>query len=571
MAFDWNTGQPAKKKSGFDFNSGNDVRAHILEHVQTEPAKPKGFFSQVGNIGKSVFNAFTSSEQTLGKGLSTVFDSNTQQTVSDVNKKDQTGQQNLINGIHQESDPIKKQHLVETLKKLYGADYQSPTAEEINPGFGLSNKQVVGAALGTGLDVLSAGSYGKGASLAENTGKLVTKSEIAANLAEKVGLNAVKITNPIAEQIAKKTLTETLTGIGKKTAVRAVEGAGMGYGYDVSQNLQNNKENPYKPGTGFYIGGTIPIALGAFEATKAITKSFAPRIVNSLVKPKVADFSYGKNPGRAVTEMGITGNNLQDFGEKIGNARQEVGRKIGTIYSAPENATKIVNLEPDIQKIDQAMADAAKGGKNNQNIVTTLQNLKDALLYDHKVNADGSIVRVGDIPANLSNVDLKKAFDLKQKVAEATQFTGRPSDDKTVNSVLKNIYGGIKDKLNKTVGNPELTKLNEQYADLTSAEIAVKNRDKIVQRANLVSLPGAVEGLGAAITAALATGGAAIPTILAGASGLALDKALSSTAVKTRVAAWLGSATPSMLDKLPSEVKTTLIRLFPKFVSKLGK
>ena len=50
---------------------------------------------------------------------------------------------------------------------------------------------------------------------------------------------------------------------------------------------------------------------------KHFKKETAPRFINSLIKPKQADFSYGKNPGRTVSELGITGNNLSDFANNI--------------------------------------------------------------------------------------------------------------------------------------------------------------------------------------------------------------------------------------------------------------
>lgn len=430
------------------------------------------------------------------------------------------------------------------------------TQADLLPHANDTNLQAIGNVVQTGADILSAGTYGAAAKEAE-TGILLAKQA--------------------ATPVAKVGLAQTLKNIALKTAARAGIGAGTGYTYDVANNLQEGKTGgeALTPGMGTLIGGVAPILVGGVQAGAAFTKDSAPRFINSLIKPKQADFSYGKDPGRTVAELGITGNSLPDFANNITTAKQEIGNQIGAIYSAPENASIRIDATPEITKIDDAIAEAAKGGRGNQAIVTALQNTKDALLYEHQVNADGVIEKVGTTPRDLTNLTPQEAFDLKSLVAQQTKFTGNPSDDKTVNSILKNIYGGIKEKLNTLVGanNPELTDLNQKYADLTSAELATHNRDAIVKRADVISMPIKVGGA-TAIISALATGGAAVPAILAGATAAALDKALESTAVKTRVAAWLGSQSPSAIGKILEqnpEIKTVLIRALPKLSSLLGK
>ena len=79
-------------------------------------------------------------------------------------------------------------------------------------------------------------------------------------------------------------------------------------------------------------------------------------------------------------------------------------------------------------------------------------------------------------------------------------------------------------------------------------------------------------GGSAAIIAAIGTGGAAVPVILAGASAAALDKALGSTAVKTRVAAWLGSQKPSTVAKIIQQnpgIREVLYRVWPKLAAQI--
>ena len=354
---------------------------------------------------------------------------------------------------------------------------------------------------------------------------------------------------PVVEGAAKATLGTTLEDIGVKSAVRAGVGGATGYGYDVSQNLQKGKNGveAFTPGMGTALGTAIPLGIGGIEAGVAISKNMAPRFINSLIKTNAASSSYGKDPGRTVSAMGITGNNLSDFADNIGKAKNDVGSNIGDIYAKPENANIKINAAPTVSRLDAAISGAPKGGKNNQGIVTTLQTVKDALLYEHGADSEGNVVKVLDtnghaIPRDLSSLSPEEAFQLKQDVAAQTQFTGKPSDDKTVNSILKGMYGDLNSKLNTAVSptSPETTGLNQTYADLTSAELATRNRDAVVQRSSQVRMPVKV-GEAAGIITAIATGGAAIPAILAGVGTAGLDKALGSTAVKSRIAAWLGS------------------------------
>lgn len=509
--------------------------------------------------------------------------------------------------------------------------------------------QVLGHAGGVALDIVSAGSYGKLASGAKS-GELLT--------------TARKVATPIVEQGVRKTLGQTLKTIGKETAIKTAEGAGLGYAYDVAGNLQQGEigKEAFKPGLGTVIGGSIPVVIGGVRAGVAITKDAAPRFINSLIKPKQADFSYGKDPGRTVSEMGITGNNLKDFEHNITTAKNDIGQKLGDIYSSPKNANIRIDVSSDIAKIDDAIKEAAKGGKNNQTIVNQLQNIKDSLLYEHGINDSGDIVKSipqpikesilshvtsaeqileavqqrgktlsptemaelidrvrinaadqlvhqgqeaiaseirnidiskvrtpgalkkifldvvaeGMPPRDLSTLNPQEAFEFKKIISEATQFTGRPSDDKKVNSILKEIYGGVKEKLNTnlSVNNPEITKLNQQFADLTSAELATRNRDMIVKRSNLISLPATEAAVGGAVISAIVSGGAAIPAILGGASALAVEKAFESPAVKTRVAAWLGNQTPGVISAFLAEnpqIAPLMRRSFPIISSKLSK
>lgn len=540
-----------------------------LAELNTNPANdlttnkgPLGnFISNVATGVKKGIGLFTGSENAAGQDIAAALPG----SVTGTDALSKTNEQGLNSDIafvkaigeqRRAGIPITptQQAIYDHLLQTHGAP--QTTAADLTPAITKTNAQVAGDFGGVAADIATAGTYSKAGLLGADAMKLPGLTR-ATPVVSSVGKQTVK-------DIAKQTLSRTLTG------------GGVGYGYDVANNLQEGKTGlpALTPGAATLAGATIPALVGGVKMGVAITKEQAPRFINSLVKPKLADFSYGKDPGRTVSELGITGNSLSDFGHNITAAKKDVGKKLGAIYKSPENANVRINAASDISKIDTAMSEAAKGGKNNQTIVNQLKNIKDAILYEHAIDENGNIVKVGDTPRDLSKLSPQEAQALIQHVADQTQFTGRPSDDKTVNSILKQIYGSIREKINKgvSVSNPEIEKLNQQYADLTSAEIATRNRDKIVQRSNFVSLPSGGAATGGAIVAAIATGGSAIPVALAGASSYAVEKAFESAAVKTRVASWLGKQTPNYIQKYLRDnpkIAPVFVRTFPALVGKL--
>lgn len=453
------------------------------------------------------------------------------------------------------SDPDRKKKLLEMSIKAFKA--AGKTSGDI-VGEVRSKPQIAGDAAGTLLDILLFGTYGK------------------ATTGMKTLQLAPKVAKPLAKVAVNQTTKEALKNITKKTAVRSAVGGGTGYAYDISQSLQEGKTGveALKPRMGALLGAAIPIGVGAIQAgstiTKVYSKKLATRYINSLVKPSKAGFSYGKDPGKTVSEMGIIGNSMDDFGNNITRAKGEVGQKIGDIY---KNSVDKFDITNEVKKLDDAINKVAKGGKGNQKIVTNLINIKEALLYGAKVDASGNIVKARNKARNLSNLSADDVFQVKQLLASQTKFTGNPSDDKLVNSVLTDIYSGLKSTLNKKIAktNPAILGLNEKYANLTAAELAVRNRDMILKRASMVSAPLKAGGAAGLITA-IATGGRAIPSLLVATSAVALEKALESTPVKTRVAAWLAKESPSVVQSILTRnpgISTVLYRSFPKLGAQL--
>lgn len=565
--------------------------------VTAAQEKNKTFVDKAVDVAKNVGSAIISSEKNFGESMAAA--------ATNILPEDWTGvaQMKEANAARQKTidsaiigmGKAKAEGKTDVLgmyKKILSDTLNTPinTMEDLYPAIKKSNLQVAGEAGGVLLDILSAGSYGTAAKGA-TTGNLLTSAanKTAINVAEQQTIKniAAQTGKTIAQVTAEEAMKKVVPTVGgaavkviaKETGKRMAVGAGTGYAYDVSNNLQEGKTglDAATPGMGTILGGTIPALVGVYKGTKAVTKTLAPKFINSLIKPKTADFSYGKDPGKVVSELGITGNNLDDFGKKVTQVRQDLGAMLSSSYQHATDQGIKVDLTDEVNSLDQAMAEAAKGGKSNQGVVTALQNAKDALLFDHTIDANGVITKTGTTPKDLSSLTPNQAFDLKKLVSDQTKFTGNPSDDKTVNMALKKVFGGIKDKLNDSVSgvSPEIVDLNEKYGSLLSAEIAIANREAILKKSNMISFPVKTGAAAAAGIMAAFTGGASVVlTLLAGLGAAGVEKTLESTAVRTRMAKFLGSTSPSVLSKFFIEnpgIKDAIYRAIPKAASLIDK
>lgn len=280
-------------------------------------------------------------------------------------------------------------------------------------------------------------------------------------------------------------------------------------------------------GYGVAKGAGKGIIKGVELASKGLGK--APgAVINSLIKPLLKDFSYGKNPGRAVASEGIVANNLDELATKIGQRRQEIGKEIRV--KLIQNSKQRVDYRQVLKPLDDAINEASKSPRSNEGLIKRLNDLKLDLLQAKVDPNTGQIIG----KRNLIDLTPEEAFEFKSQVGELTKFTGNPSDDQLVNKAMKKIYGIAKEGLNKAV--PGLRTRNERYANLMSAEIATKYRDKIQSRQNIIPLAEKITGLGAAV-ASLASGD---PTVfIKGLMAIGLERAITSPSVKTRLAAGL--------------------------------
>jgi len=373
--------------------------------------------------------------------------------------------------------------------------------------------------------------------------------------AGQLGLTMLPV-GKIAAGATKIATTAGLKGLAARGAGEAMTAVGAGYGYDVATNLKEGKTGAEvaKPGLGAALGAALPVAGAVATGARSAAQSLAPKLINSLIKPLSKQFTYGKDPGRTVAELGITGNNFDELATNIRTARTSVAERLQT-EATQVSLREPLHLSPALEPFDNAIKSAVEN--NDQALLNRLMEAKKALTGIFKLEK-GLVKQTGT--RLVDNLDYAQGLEFKRRIGNLTKWTGQKTEDDTVNGALTRAYAFAKEAMDEAAENssPEkaamLKKLNQQYADLTSAEIATKYRDVIEKRHNMINLPGKLGLVGAAVSAPF-TGG--LSTLAMAAGSIAADKALSSPGFKTRAAKYLAriGKTDGLVSNLPGLTK----------------
>ncbi len=356
--------------------------------------------------------------------------------------------------------------------------------------------------------------------------------------------------NPIANPLAKaagvaggllsggKILSAPKTLLGKMGA-----GAAAGALYSPTEDFTDVKKRAEQA----VIGGTFPATTAALSkvgsiARKGISEITPAKIINSVIKPLKKDFVYGKNPGRAIAEEGIVGNDLDDLYLKIKNRMDELGNELGSQY---KESNKTINTKGLLDSLMLSKDKAMAAPKTNSALISRI---------------DDAISDVSGIVANKKKMSVYDAHKAKQIIGDITKWTGSQSDDSCINKALQGVYRKLKTRIETEI--PGVKKQNERFADFISAKNAIEHRIAYSQRNNINSLTSNLAGLG---TSAISVSGglSAIPAITLGFVSQQIVRALGTPAAKTRIARLLSKASKVKLLNLSKEA--------PEFVSAVNK
>jgi hypothetical protein len=370
-------GQSPSISSTQPTNQGTPIKMTRAEYeakygVQEQPQE-KGLLRRMGE-------GLISSEIAAGKMIGTAISSVTQRKNIEetIKRYNETGDK-WSEMAKKETDPIKKQLYMKNAQQSYldGGKVWDEVIGNENLEKGSSIKQVAGAFGGVALDVATMGSYGQAAKLAKTGQRL--KSTLGTAI----------------PTVAKEVVTSGAKSLAKKSAV----GAGIGYGYDVTQSMQNGESLPdiLTPGYGTLLGAAIPVGVAGaklgYQGTKAAIKG-----VGNVVS-KVAQHTADIPDGMVVDYLAKT-------------------KKIDSLIAknaTPEQALEIAqsavrNLRKNMSGEWQSAVDVIKGKYTNnvsldesrvKQIINIAAKFGDDVL--NKVDEAGNITRINPKSMNVDD------------------------------------------------------------------------------------------------------------------------------------------------------------------------
>jgi hypothetical protein len=248
----------------------------------------------------------------------------------------------------------------------------------------------------------------------------------------------------------------------------------------------------YAGAAGSYVGNVgaylAPEGLGALGKSKFVSRTIPHSMVTKMIRPMQADLKFGKNPARAILDEGITGNTLEDIGNKVSDRLGKAGRELDR--EAQKYPAKRVDVSGSLRPLDDAMVEAVKAG--DRQLFAKLQAVRSELTQNWRPfrTARGRVVMRPVGPRNL-NMSPFEAVTFKRQVGDRIAWSSDPFAGK-INQALAGVYGEVKDATNNAV--PGLKDLNTKYSDLVGAAQAIRRRLPVESRNAAWSLSDIVIG-----------------------------------------------------------------------------
>lgn len=311
----------------------------------------------------------------------------------------------------------------------------------------------------------------------------------------------------------------------------------------VMESLGRLSQGAFRGASGELLGQGLVKAAGTIgRGISEGAETLPSRMINSLIKPKTAAFTYGKNPGKAVVDEGIVATSFDDLSKQISTRKKEIGEMYKPILEQNKHIT--LELSDSLKPIDDAIEQVSNYPETNATVLERLNGVRKDLIQNIvKRDKTGSW-----------GLDPQSAIDFKREIGGITKFTGNVSDDAIVNKALKGVYHNIDSKMDEAI--PGIQGINERYANLLGADIAVKNRAVLMEKQNLYHIPELMTA------GAVGVGSASLPVGIG--AGL-LYKAAGTVPGKTAMAQAVRGA--SNLSEPVSKVVNPLIKTGIRFGS----
>lgn len=393
-----------------------DIKLESATGVETSTPSKESVFTKIKNGLKSLGGAIISSEKGFGESIAGALPSSIPGSAGyQENKLQQqrTEEQQLfaeqLAGL-QKLKALGKDttKLEQYLSEAIGKD--TTNLSSIVPSVNKTPGQVLGEGFGVALDIATAGAGG---------------------------------------QVAKDTIKTGAKTLGKNIA----KGAGIGYGYDVTQGLQNKEgAKSFIPGTGTIVGGGLPV-IGSL-AKKGVTKA------GELSKKMVNNFIDTINPStvNASNQLITTTRNI---GKGVKNF---VGQSLENLKQIPSNISTNIAEK---QAVRESIKELPKA------------TYKNAVL---------SGVDINDVKS-LSALKSQQAKQIKPLIESVQKFASGESKVNPIEIVGKPIVNRIKELETKKLNiGKKLGEVSKQLGDVSEAESVFPIYDKLKQVPGLSGL-----------------------------------------------------------------------------------
>lgn len=341
----------------------------------------------------------SSSEQKYGKILGDSIAANTGTTDSAIENEMKTRdmQMRVADQIAQNRKEGKDVSHLEYLLDKSRATMQTATEEvaQTSEGSTATNEEAIGASIGVGLDLASAG-LSRGI---VNGGARVFGKEVAGEAAQGVGTGIVKNVLP-----ADKTIGEIAKGTGKAM----LKGAGVGSAYGVAQGMQENEDVSGVAGraaVGGALGAAIPLAAGMISMGKQTLRPSLGAAQKKIAK-SYENYFYGGKESTAKLAKKAGENNPIEFltakahsGDPVNLGTRTEGGTLGMGGKTVRDTVEAqAQLSDEASRLKEMTRDAFRVSPER---ISLAEAEADAIAH---AASDAGINKKGDVPAMVKRI-----------------------------------------------------------------------------------------------------------------------------------------------------------------------
>ncbi len=494
----------------------NKIEQYKTEAAQSqkESEKANSLTGFLGNFGKALVSNLAGSEVGLGESLAKIvhpFDEGQMEA-----QQQGTGiQANLLKQIRADKAMGKDTtRLEQEYNRLAGTNAQTTSNIQGQVANIPSTGKVVGQLGGTALDLLTAGTYGKAAAGMES-GKLAVQGATSGLLAKSgipstaltEGKNIVKgiatgVGLPELGKVAEQNASGLLT---RKGLANVAKGAGIGYGYDVTQGLQGSRGEDRTggasliPGIGTLVGGGIPaISEVGQSLTNRFTQSGREARFNEAVD-NIAD-QYKKSLPLTPTEKAKEAELLTRTGDNVYTTYAKNGINIGS-DEAPAR----------LQEISDQYRSATQHAQANERAYFNVEEIRQNAFKEIDNNLSSEIERekaknqvTSEIETLLNknknkvilgeNGERKISADLQERLRKTGNDWGQYNkfNPNTVkNASGRSLANAVRDQVEKEGTFPAYREANKEWGKIIHAQEIL---GKIERTGKQFKTPGGLSG-----------------------------------------------------------------------------